>query len=259
MGFRFGGKHTSEFGLMFVPDSLPQGGKITRGEYTIAGEDGTVLIGRDTRAPWTLKGSLYFEGEEPASQKEIQTFLRGVLSWLQSGRQWLEPDWEDGVRYLAQMDGGAEWSEKTWMGGGLNISFTVQPYKYLKQSATVSATVQDVGQLRPVPGGSMDVPFVTVMDVTAGTLTGVTVTAPNGGKWVLEGIEVVSGETLVLVGSAPVSAYVLSGGSELPVMTYITKIEEQTVPAEGGVVTVELEWEDLGTADVSVSARGKYE
>jgi len=263
MGFTFNGVHTSFYGLFFVPESLPQGGKYTYDEYSVSGVSGTVEFAHKTQAPWTLKGTLYYQGDEPASQQGVQTLLNNVVAWLTQGRCQFKVDWRPDVYFYAQVENAPEWSEKSWMEGGLSVVFKVQPFAHAVQESSVERTVAASDSFSMQLNTQYDSPaWVRVRNLSEHAITGITVTI-GGKQWVASGLSLAAGKYLFIDNRAPATAYTTLSTSDMTptdALPYFTKCEPQFFGASTTAVAVAITYADgaTGSAEVKVYGRGLF-
>lgn len=240
--FSFGGYNSrADFGLTFVPDALSVGEAVERNEYEIAGVSGSVLFDGEKRSSYKLSGTLYALGADAAtlaSQARVCFMLEKVVDWLKGGRQALTLGWEDDYYMLAQVDGALEWSYKTFIDGGLKVTFTVQPYRYLKRldEASVTVTGGRISQALTL-GGSQRAPLGARI-TNKGLNTIVAARLNAGGKTIiLSGFSLETGDSLLIQGEPPVGATLVVDGEPEDALGYITRFDEVTLsPGENTVV-----------------------
>lgn len=256
MGFTFAGRHTSEFGLVWVESkSHTLAPEVIRNEYTIAGKSGTVLLPGKTRKPLEFSGSLFLVDDEPESQRVAQMKVREILAWLCQGRQRLVFDYEPERFYLAQVDKSITWNLANWFGGEISITLTAQPDAYSCQAdtATLEATTAmvgvqlDVHTLRPAPLE------MRVTNKGAATLTSV---AAMGGRINLDGLNLAKDQSLTISMEEPISAFFDDGSNALPCAQRF-----DLVLLEGGTqsIPIVLGFDGSGQkAQISVAVRGRW-
>lgn len=274
LGFSFGDKHCmSDFGLIFVPSDIDLGGPVTRDEYEIAGVDGTLLFPKAKREAYRISGTLYAWNRDAAwyaSQERVSADLRSAVTWLRSGRQKLCFDWESDVYYIAQVDDQLTWSYKSFIEGGLSLSFSVQPLRYMKVADTAEKTVSSSpASVTLNLRGSLSAPLCAVItNLGLKMLKNISVT--RGGKSVsLSGVNLQTAEKLIISGEAPVGARVEYSGVSVDALPYVTAFDEVTAEPGANTVNVTVSFGDDSTngesytdakkLKIELSARGRVE
>ncbi len=257
MGFTFAGRHTSEFGLVYVESKgHPLTPEVKRNEYTIAGKSGTVLMPGSTREPLPFSGSLFLVDGEPETQREAQQLAREIMAWLGQGRQQLIFDYEPDRYYLAQVDKSVSWSLANWFGGEIGITFIAQPYAYnvTPDTASVQTTAAstsiplEVHTLHPAPLE------VKITNTGEATITQVQVA---GGKVDLQGISLQPGHSLTISMEEPINAFFDDGRTVLP---HAKRFDLLGMSAGPQTVPVALAYEAGKTpgAEITATVRGRW-
>lgn len=264
LGFIFNGKHTfRDFGLIFIPDAAPlAGGASQRNEYEVSGSESSVIFEGDRRKPFKLSGALYLLNDLPGVSAAGELFRR-VSAWLKVGRRELILDYDPDVYYLAQVDDGLTFTDKTWMEGGIPVSFTCQP------AARDRAICTTRGSINELSGTDVDFTLimrgekpadisVTVTNLSTYPITGLTVSL-NGKQWVLDGVSVGEDWTAHIVTEPPVDAFKQSGDTVTSLLSGITKAEKlQAVPGANTVTLNIVSGGSRAQADVEILARPVY-
>lgn len=257
MGFTFAGKHTSDFGLVYVENKgHTLAPKAKRNEYTIAGKSGTVLMPGSTLDPIEFNGTLYLVANEPETQREAQRLARNIMAWLGQGRQPLIFDYEPNLYYLAQVDKDVIWSLANWFGGEISITFTAQPYAYsvtpdtaAMQTAAASISIPlEVHTLHPAPLE------VQITNTGEAAITRVQVA---GGKVDLQDIGLQPGHSLTIGMEEPINAFFDDGMEALP---HAKRFDLLLLGAGSQTIPVALGYEAGKSpgAQISVSVRGRW-
>ena len=259
LGFTFAGKHTMrDWGLYFIPDAVYMAGALDRNEYDVGGADGTLLLSGVKRRPWQLKGALY-RAEDVPLYSAGSASLREIIAWLHHGRDRLILDYETDKFYLAQVDGVFTWTDKTWMDGGLPITFTVQPRAWaVTQSSFQGASTDGEASLSCEMGGTLETPpTIRIVNLGEEPITDVTVTC--GGKcWTLEGLNLEQAKRLTISCAAPAGASVNTDG-EVSVLDKVTRADALTLAPGENTVTISAEGDGAVSFNAAVLANACFE
>ena len=263
LGFIFNGRHTfRDFGLIFIPDTPLVGGASQRNEYEVSGSESSVIFEGDVRKPFKLSGALYL-ANDVTSVSEAGELFRRVSAWLKAGRRELILDYDPEVYYLAQVDDALSFTDKTWIEGGIPVTFTCQP------AARDRAICTTRGSLSMLSGESEDFTLimrgekpadisVTVTNNSTYAITGLTVTL-GGKQWVIEDVSVGEDWTAHIMTEPPVDAWKQSGDTKTSLLAGIVKAEKlQAVPGANTVTVKAVSAGSRIVADVEITARPIY-
>lgn len=262
MGFTFAGRHTSEFGLVWVENKAHTlAPDVSRNEYTIAGKSGTVLLDGETRKPLEFPGSLYLVDNEPENQREAQRKAREILAWLCQGRQRLVFDYEPERFYLAQVDSAITWNLANWFGGEISITLTAQPYAYSSQADRGTAELSKTGS----PGREQTEIRVNVhtmhpapieIQITNRGTSPINSVAVMDGRIDIDGLQMGQGRTLTISMEEPIDACFEDGSSALP---YAQRFDLVTLEAGTQYIPVALGFGGTDhQAGISLAVRGRW-
>ena len=259
LGFIFNGRHTfRDFGLIFIPNTPLNEGASERNEYEVSGSETSVIFEGDRRKPFKLSGNLYLADDLPGVSAAGELFRR-VSAWLKVGRRELILDYDPGVYYLAQVDEGLSFTDKTWMEGGIPVTFICQPGARDRAICTTRGELSSSSDdLTLILRGEKPADIsVSVTNNSSDSITGITVTL-DGRQWVLADITLAEGWTARIVTEPPVDAYKQSGDTVTSLVSAITKAEK--LKAVPGANTVTVAVTSAGTVDASVeiTARPLY-
>ena len=260
LGFTFAGKHTMrDWGLYFIPDAVYMAGGVSRNEYEIGGADGTLLLSGLRRGAWQLKGALYRADDVPTYSAQSQS-LRQIIAWLRCGRDKLILDYETDKYYLAQVDGVFTWTDKTWMEGGLPVTFTVQPGAWaVAQSSYQGVSEDGACVLSCTMDGTADAPpLIRILNSSADPISAVTVSC-GGKSWALSGLALAQGERLTISCAAPAGASIRRNGEEVSVLDTITRADKLLLAPGENTVTVSAQSDGDVIFNAVVLANAKYE
>lgn len=256
VNFTFNGLHClRDFGCIFIADAAQIVSPATKqNEYTIAGVSGTVLLGdRVTHEPYTLAGVLV-PMKTPGTLQAAQQLARRVSAWLKSGRGVLSWDYEPMYRHNAEVVAAIEWETRTWMDGGLAVTFRVQPYTY-DLTATVKQKTIPAGTstlLVPVATGVPCPVSVKLTNTGSKAITNVKVTTAAGKAVELaKGMQLAVGAVLRLDMEPPIGATITAGGVAANALRYAVKFDPLTVSGPE-YLTIKVD----GPATVVATARG---
>ena len=259
LGFIFDGRHTlRDFGLIWIPDAPLVEAASQRNEYEVSGCEETVVYDGDMRKPFKLSGNLYPE-HDLSGVREAGELFRRVVRWLKKRRSELVLDYDPGVFYMAQVDDSMSFTDKNWMEGGINVTFICQPGARDRAICTTrgemdSAQADFALILRGERAADVT---VNVTNAGADAITGLTVTLA-GKQWVLEDMELETGETAVIKCVPPVDAYKQSGDTVTSLLACVSKAETLKAVPGANIVTVEAECEGTVEASVEILARPTY-
>lgn len=251
-GFTFGDKHSfNNFGLMYQEkdghEAIPA---ITRNEYKVAGQSGTVLFDGIEQGTLTFSGTLW-PHEEPGSQMQAQALIRRVQEWLVAGRQKLIFDYEPQFYYLAQLSARSQWSLENWFGGELSVTFEAQPYAYAVHESVFSASGSGTVQVNASMPTLWDAPAVIrITNTGSSALTGVNI---NDGQIVFSGLSLAQGSVLVISSEVPIGAVTGAGDNALPGCTAF-----RPLCLKQGANTVQVAVTGAESVSVEVRARGRW-
>lgn len=250
-GFTFAGRHCRyDYGMIYAEkDGHPAIPRIRRNEYEIAGMSGTILMPGEQWEPIRFEGMLY-PAIERNSQREAQTLIRSVASWLTSaGRNDLIFDYEPTKLYKAELSAESKWSIKNWFGGELSVCFEAQPFAYA--TAYNSATIEAVGT-----GASITVnvstgvaaPFIfDVMNIGGTVMTGLKI----GSSIEFAGMALSPGQTLTVSCEPPILATI----GQTNAMRYITKFAPIYASNGPNSVNIRMTYATSGTNRTQITAR----
>lgn len=258
INFSFGGLHClHDFGAIYAE----KGGHtispaIARNEYEIAGTPGSILMPGDLPETLSFSGTLYFL-HDPPTQAAAQERLRRMAAWLTSGRKPLIFDYEPLRYYMASVDSPAKWSFSGWIGGGLDIEFTAQPYAYAVKETTASANLTGTGAaLAFTLDTGEDAPLgLTIKNTGTAPITGAAISAHGKGV-ALSGMNLTQGKSLTIGMEPPIGAAFSDGESALP---YATQFDYLTAHRGAQTITATLAY-GSGTkgAQLTARARGRW-
>ena len=250
--FTFNGRHIREFGAVAAfGNSMRYGGKARRGAYALPG-GGSVMLGDTVWQSVTRSVTI-----APADGVDAdEHWRREIVSWLQEPDQAeMVVDNDPGVILIAGFDSDGVYGTRSWPGGALERTMTIQPLAYAAMETQGMAHAQD-GQETLVPlemPAGLPVPLTVRIVCTSGVITAVRICV-GAHEMVLPNLQLSAGSVLGYDGG-----------------TYLHDPIDMTVdgmtdfsPADGG------KWASLeyrpgadvirvtatgGEADVSVSAR----
>lgn len=264
INFSFGGLHClRDFGCIYAEKGgHPIAPQIDRNEYEIEGAPGTIVLPGDLPGILTFDGTLYFL-DDPPTQAAAQQRLRRMAAWLTNGRQRLIFDYEPLLYYMASVDGGLEWSFGSWIGGGLDVSFTAQPYAYASQETTASvATTGTAAQLALALNTGAPAPLdVEILNTGTAPISAVTITA--GGKQAkFGGMSLTQNKALIIGMEPPIGAEIKSGNAASDgsnALPYAERFDPLTARNGRQTISVALTY-GSGTkgAKITIKARGRY-
>jgi len=274
LSFEFGGYDClKEFGLTWVPDSVNLSLSVERNEYEIAGAPGTVLYEGKKLKTGKIKGTLYALNADEATlanQSRICFMLQRVVSLLKSGRKPLTFPYLDGTYYLAQVDDELNWSYKSFIDGGLPITFTVQPYRYLNYLNEASGTTLTTSlsiDLR-LDGDSPAPLCAKIVNKGLKKIADAQLTL-SGKSYSFEGVDLETGDSLTISGEAPIDAIITRGNVNTSALNKITAFDEVSLqPGANSVSAVIAYGSDSANgaaytnqteAEISLWARGRFE
>lgn len=258
INFSFGGKHClRDYGCIYVED----GGHcvtpaMARDTYEIAGMAGSILMGDGLPETMTFGGTLYFL-HDPPSQAAAQAQLRRIGAWLTDGRQRLSFDYEPERYYIASVDAATEWHYGEWIGGGLRVQFTAQPYAYAVRETTASATTTTTSaRLTLTLDTGEDAPLGLCLENTGtAPITGATFSA-HGKIVAFAGVRMGKGERLRIDMEPPIGAVFGSGGNALPTAT---RFDALCAVRGAQTITAALTYgEGTRSARLTARARGRW-
>lgn len=244
-----------DFGCIFIVESSRTVSPATRqSEYTIAGVPGTILLGdKVTHDPYNLSGVLV-PMHTPETWQEAQQLARRISAWLKSGRGVLTWDYEPMHRHIAEVLSAIEWETRTWMDGGLAITFRVQPYTY-DRNATVKRMHMNAGTCTMLIPVSTVVPCPVSIELSnEGTtpISRIKVTTASGRVVELaKGMRLAAGAVLRLDMEPPIGAVITDGHTMSNALRYATRFDLLTVNGPESL-TIETD----GNAAVTASVRG---
>ncbi len=255
INFSFGGLHClRDFGCIYAEKT---GHAITpaiqRNEYEIAGVPGSLDMPGALPGEITFSGTLYFLSE-PTSQAEAQQRLRAIGAWLTDGRKPLIFDYEPDVYYMASMDESAAWSFSSWIGGGLDIKFTAQPYAHAVTETQASASTSDtsLALVLTLDTGQRTPLCVDIEATGTAPITGATVTA-DGKQAAFADMSIAQGDALQINMEPPIGAVFSSGENALP---YATRFDALEAVSGAQTIRVTLTY-GSGTRGASITARAR--
>lgn len=258
INFSFGGLHClRDFGCIYAEDRghaiAPQ---IRRNEYEIAGVPGTILMPGDLPETLEFDGTLFFL-RDPPSQAAAQQQLRRIAAWLTSGRQRLIFDYEPLRYYIASVDGELNWGFSDWIEGGLDVTFTAQPYAYaLDETAASAMTGGTSAQVNFVLATGAPAPIrAEILNTGAAPVTGVTLTAGESAVQ-FSGMNIAPGEALRIDMEPPIGAEFSDGENALPHAARFDFLAARNGPQS---VSAALTY-GSGTkgAKITIKARGRF-
>ena len=256
VNFTFDGLHClRDFGCIFIADPTRiVSPKTNRPEYSIAGMSGTILMGdKATHEPYMVPGVLV-PIKTPQSAQAAQQLARRVAAWLKTGRRVLSWDYEPMHQHAAEVVAAIEWETKTWMDGGLAVTFKVQPYTY-DLTATVKQKTISAGTstlLVPVSTGEPCPVSIKLTNTGSAAITRVRVaTAAGKAVELAKGMSLAAGAMLNLTMEPPIGAAITSGGVTTNALRYAVKFDQLTLAGPENL-TIEVD----GAATVVATARG---
>lgn len=258
INFSFGGLHClRDFGCIYVENKghtiAP---KIRRNEYDISGTPGTILMPGDLPETLEFDGTLFFV-RDPPSQAAAQQQLRRIAAWLTNGRQRLIFDYEPLRYYMASVDDELNWGFSDWIDGGLDVTFTAQPYAYALDETTASATTSGTSaQVNFVLATGAPAPIrAEVLNTGTAPIAGVTLTA-GGNAVQLSGMNIASGDALLIDMEPPIGAAFSDGENALP---YAARFDYLTARHGPQSISATLAY-GSGTkgAKITIKARGRF-
>lgn len=264
INFSFGGLHClRDFGCIYAEKGghtiAPQ---IDRNEYDIAGAPGTIVLPGDLPGSLTFDGTLYFL-DDPPTQAAAQQRLRRMAAWLTNGRQRLVFDYEPLLYYMASVDGGLEWGFGSWIGGGLDVSFTAQPYAYATQETKASVTTTGTSaQLALTLNTGAPAPLdIAILNTGTAPINAATITAGDK-KAKFSGMSLTQNNTLAIGMEPPIGAEIKSGNAAsdgINALPYADQFNHLTAQNGQQTITVTLGY-GSGTkgARITIKARGRY-
>lgn len=250
-GFTFDGRHSAmDMGMQYSEANMGHAAMppVSRNEYRIAGQSGTVLFDGETYGTLTFSGSLY-PIQEPETQQAAQQLIRRVQEWL-TGRKKLIFDYEPDRYYMAQLTKQSSWSLKNWFGGELTLTFQAEPFAYATSATRFSASGQDtiaiaahMATLQPAPA------VIRITNTGSEALTGVNV---NAGQIVFAGLSLANGEYIDISCEPPIGASLSSGANALP---YCAAFSPLLLSQGENDLTVTVTG---SSASVEITARGRW-
>lgn len=260
-GFTFNGLHCMrDFGLLYVPSE--EGRVITPARrvnaYEIAGTSGTVRFPGETYGVSTLAGALY-PMESPADDKAAQALMRRVAPWLYGPRGQLIFDYEPDRYLVAEVVAESIWSDQSWLDGGLDFTFEIQPFAYAV-APVVHRHVMDEGGgyfAMEVETGLPAPLEAVITNAGSSALTGVRIEC-GGAVWDFSGMELAAGATLTISGETPIGAEITESGVVTNALVYADTFDQ--VALQGAQrVQVSLTFSGgSGSAAVELRARGRW-
>lgn len=250
--FTFNGRHISEFGATAAfGDSMRYGGRASRGGYALPG-GGSVMLGDTVWNPVTR--SVVIAPMDGVDADE--NWRREIIGWLQEPDQAeMIVDNDPDAILIAGFNQDGVYGTRSWPGGALEMTMTIQPLCYAAMETQGAAHAQD-GKETPVPlemPAGLPVPLSMRIACTAGVITAARIRV-GAHEMVLPSLQLSAGSVL---------GY--DGGTYLhdPIDMTVDGVTDFS-PADGGK-WASLEYrpgEDVirvtvtgGEADVSVSAR----
>lgn len=256
VNFTFNGLHClRDFGCIFIAAEPRIISPATnQPEYTIAGVSGTILMGdKPTHEPYLLAGVLV-PMKTPKSSQAAQQLARRVSAWLKSGRHMLSWDYEPMHQHAAEVVAAIEWETRTWMDGGLAVTFLVQPYTYDLTATVKQKSITAGVSALPVPV-STGVPCPVSIKLTntgSAPITRVRVATVKGKTVELaKGMSLAAGAVLRLDMEPPIGATITAGDVVTNALRYAVKFDHLTLSGPE-ILTIEAD----GTATVTATARG---
>lgn len=256
VNFTFDGLHClRDFGCIFIADATRIVSPATnRPEYSIAGMSGTILMGdKETHEAYTVRGVLV-PMKTPQSDQAAQQLARRISAWLKAGRRVLSWDFEPMHQHMAEVAAAIEWQSKTWMDGGMNVTFKVQPYTY-DMTATVKQKTVTAGTstlLVPVSTGVPCPVSVKFTNTGATAITRVKVATASGKAVELsKGMSLAAGAVLELSMEPPIGAAITADDVTSSALRYAVRFDQLTLNGPE-YLTIETD----GTATVVATARG---
>ena len=258
INFSFGGLHClRDFGCIYVENKghviAP---RIRRNEYDIAGTPGTILMPGDLPETPEFDGTLFFL-RDPPSQAAAQQQLRRIAAWLTNGRQQLIFDYEPLRYYMASVDDELNWSFSDWIEGGLDVTFTAQPYAYALDETAVSVTVSGTSaQIGFVLTTGAPAPIrAEVLNTGTAPITGITLTAGESVVQLAD-MSLAAGKVLRIDMEPPIGAKFSDGENALP---YATRFDYLTARNGPQSISAILAY-GSGTkgAKIAIKARGRF-
>lgn len=257
VNFSFNGRHCMrDFGCIFIVEAARTVSPATRqNEYTIAGVPGTILMGEKVmHDPYNLSGVLV-PMHTLETWQDAQQLARRISAWLKSGRGVLTWDYEPMHRHTAEVLSAIEWETRTWMDGGLAITFRVQPYTY-DRNATVKRIHMNAGRYTMLMPVSTVVPCPVSIELTNEGTTPINrikvATVSGRAVELAKGMRLAAGAVLRLDMEPPIGAAIVDGHTTSNALRYAVRFDLLTVNGPESL-TIETD----GSAAVTASVRGR--
>lgn len=259
--FSFAGKHCmTDFDLLYVEDNDTRvvSGDTALNTYEIAGMSGTLRYGGERHEVHRRMGHLY-PMTSPPSEAAAQELMRRVAAWLKgAGRERLIFDHEPDRYLLAECASELVWSKKSWMEGGLDVTFDCQPYAYALRESVASASIGASGSVTITVDTGAPAPLcATITNTGSAALTGIKLIM-GGRWWEFVGMSIAKNGVLRVSMERPVGASITQGGTATNALPCCERLDDLTVKGAASVSVLATYAGSGGGAHVTLTARGRW-